>query len=744
MANLLAHIKSSDPAQRRSAGRIFKFLALLVAFTIIARGASGTTLARVVIAAPDRSEIIDSISGTATVSSTDTHEIVVPELLTIAEMLVGIGQYVQAGDAIAIFEMEDLEQRRIREGASLSRLNLDLEQLIREENIDASSLETAERNLNRAREDYNATVQQGQADIENARAELEFLMDAAYAEGYILPAAVRSHRRALEDYFATLAQGDANIAAAEENLRMVNVSDTALQAALRSHERALEDYETAVAQNEAAIAAAEENLAELRAGRPTDHNRTALETAERAYRRAKDDYASLRGQAGSAIDAAIQSLNNALATYQSIASLPDPNPQALESARAAVEQAISLLTAAQNNAQNEAPALLQAARRVEDEASRLAQAQRDFTDAIQNALEQAENALEAAKTQAAISYQTASRRLEDEVIRLAQAEADFENSKETEVERLENALQAAKDQAERSLQVAARTLEDASNSVSGEADRAQTALQNAITRAAEDRQTAARQVENNLAALTTAQENHRRSVQQTADVTVQNIISASTLELDIASRQYTVDMLDTLIANGGILYSGYGGSVSMAMPAGYVTNSAPVIALRDTNGGFEAQLLISLSEAERLAIGSDAEVTMPGGSMFFTPTATAVISSISLPDEDDNVTVTLRLPYGSWSVGQRIDAQVILSRANYDLSVPVSAVHSDNAGYFLLVMEHRSTIMGLQNVVVRVNVTIVAADDAMVSVRGGVSRNSYVIVGSNRPVSVGDRVRVSE
>jgi hypothetical protein len=273
-------------------------------------------------------------------------------------------------------------------------------------------------------------------------------------------------------------------------------------------------------------------------------------------------------------------------------------------------------------------------------------------------------------------------------------------------------------------------------------ERAQAAVQTAINRAQDNRQQAARRVEDAAAQLDTAGQTHGRNAQQAADTTAQNTINAATLQLDIAAQQETIDTLDALLATGGVLYANESGAVSFAMESGGTAGSGALVTLRDTAGGFEATLQIAREDAERLTVGSESEVTTGGGNMFFTPTVTGVVSGISAPDENDRVTVTIDLPESNWQVGQRVDTQVIFSRANYDFSVPVSAVHSDNAGYFLLVMEQRNTVLGLQNVVERVNVTIVAADNDMASVQGGIGRDSRVITGSNKAVSVGDRIRV--
>ena len=744
MKNFIARIKASDPTQRRSAGNIFKFLAVLLAFTLIARGTSGATLARVVLATPERSEIIDAISGTATVYSADTIEITAPQGLTIAEMLVNIGQNIERGNAIAIFQMDELEEQRVREEASLSRMHLDLERLERGESIDASALESAQRSVRRAQEDYTATVRQGEADVAEAVEALDALIASTYgADAYMLPSAIRTHQRALEDYYSTLAQGQTDIAAAEEALREINVDDTALQNAMRSHQRALDDYYSTMAQGQADITEAQEALDELRTRSASTADRTALENAQRGHQRARDDYNTTRRQGEDNIHAAQLALMSAIDAYHDaiFASAIDPNPAAINAARAEVERAQNAITTAENTAEAN---LLTARRRLEDAEASLAQAQRNFNDTTQGDLERAETALETAQTRAADNLLAAERRLEDTEASLEQAQRNFDNSVASATEQAENALETAQTRAADNLLAAARRLEDAAGNVNSEVERAQAAVQTAMNRADDNRQTAARRTEDAIATRDTAQQNHERSTQQAADTSAQNVINATTLQLDITAQQHTVDILDTLISNIGILYAEYAGTVSFAMPAGDTTSTSPFISLRDTaEGGFEAQMQITRTEAERLTVGSESEVTTGGGNMFFTPTVTGVVSGISQPDDNDRVTITIALPDSNWNVGQRVDAQIILSRANYDFSVPISAVHSDNAGYFLHIMEQRNTVMGLQNVVVRVNVTIFASDNQMVSVMGPVSRSCQVIISSNRAISVGDRIRVA-
>ena len=669
---------SNDPAQRRSLGNILKFMALLLVFTLVARGTSGATLARVELEEPTRSEIVDAVVGNAVVSTAATMDITAPSGLEVEEMFINPGQEVDAGDAIAAFVLSDIEYRFGRESTTLERMRFDLSQLERNESVDSSSLDTARRNHTRAVEDYEATVLQNEADIMAAFDALEELLND--------PATV--------------------------------ADDTALQTAIRNYLRAFEDFNALVAQNEADIAAAHEALEEALERLPEDVDRTSVDNARRQYTRARDDYNATitRGQENirNARDALLWAIEHA---HRFMFIYP-PDPVGEMSAWAAVQSAQAAVDSAESAAES---SRLTAARMLEDAQANYAAARRNFSDAgqgeierIETAVENAQTALEAAQTRAANSLAIETRRLEDAEINLEQAQRSFSTS-------LENLADAAVT----------------------EIERAQNAIQTAIALAEDRRLSAARRVEDNLASLITAQQTHQRTLLQNSTTAMQNSITASTLRMDLAAQEAVVKSLNELILAEGILFADYGGIVSHAVQQGVVTGTSPVVVMRDTLRGFEAQMTISVSEAERLSIGSQAEVTTGGGTMFFTPTTIGIVSAISEPDENDRVTITIVLPGNNWSVGQRIDAEIVIHRANFDMSVPVSALRSDNFGYFVYVVAQRNTILGLQNIVERINVEVVASDGEMVAIRGPVARDSQVIVGSNKAVSVGDRVRVA-
>jgi hypothetical protein len=645
-------------------------------------------------------------------------------------MLVGVGQEVIAGDAIAIFPMDELEEMYIRELASLDRMRLDLENLTRQDSIDTTAITNAQRSLDRAREDYDSVVRLGEENIADARERLDLLLYDDFES-----AAVRNLRRALDDYEAASARGRENIETAQQELFEIlrspdEAADTALQNAIRNHQRASDDFNAAVEKGESDIADAEENLREIRSRRTADIDRTALDDAKLREQRARENHDAEEQRNYANLNSAQTALHNANRVLDR--ALEEGDALEISEARRNADTAQNAFNTAQRAIDEfRISAVFRA---LEDAVSNLESAQKKFDESPEKEIEDAENALENIHERVENSLRTAGRTLED-------AEINLNNARRNLIEQAERALENAQNAAADNLLSAERRLEDATHSAGDEVENARTSLQNAITQAGNSRQSAARQVEDAINSFNNAQQNHRNNLRQHENTSAQNDIAIRTLQLDIRTKQELIDSLEEIIGNDGVLYANASGVVLAAQPTGS-TVVAAAITLRDVDGGFEARMTIPRNQAENLSVGSNAEVTTGGGSMFRNPTVTGVISSISQPDENDNVQITISLPAGNWNTGQRVDAQVVLSSENYDLSLPIAAIRSDNEGYFVYVIAHRSTVLGLQNEVVRVDVNITARDNDMASVSGAIARNSEVIVSSNRSITVGDRVRV--
>ena len=536
-----------DPAQRRAGGNLLKFIAGLLALTLIARGTSGATLAKVELSGPSRNEIVEAVTGSATVSARDAVEVKAPEGLTILEILVGVGQTAQYGDAVALFDMVEIETKLIRENAALDRLLIDLERLEREADTDSASLESSSRNLARARDDYNTTRAQGESDIA-----------AAY--------------EALEEELEKLAE---------------DPDAAALDTAWRNLSRAQEDFDSTKIQGDADVLAARNALEAARNSRPDSLDTSAIDSASRSLSRAEQDYYIAVTQ-GRQDEAAAEAALQAAQAHGDQAEI-DRAREALNSARARANDSI-----------------LTAWRRLEDAQASLDRAQQDYyrnsqqaSDSRQTDIDRARDALDTAHRRAEENLLSAARRLEDAEIALDRAQQAYSDS---------------------SLQ--------ASDNRQASIDRARDALETARRRAEENLTTAARRVEDAEASLRSAEQNYQNSERQSAETVAINDISAISLRLDIDDQQAIVDALNMLAADNGVLRTDVAGVVSAVKNAGSVTGRDALIAFIDGTQGYEAVMRLDKADAEKLAVGDECQVTTGGGSMYYNPTVTGIISAI--------------------------------------------------------------------------------------------------------------------
>ena len=565
---------SMETEQQYAIRNIIRFMIIIFVITIIARGTSAVTLARVEIQNPTRAEIVEAIIGTAEVVAKDTIDVMVPEGLMISEMLVNEGQSVSIGDKLAVFSAAQLEEVFIRETAKLDRLILDLEILERSETPDEFALRSAEISLRRAQEDYNIARTRNDAEVATARREYNT------AKGKL---------SALQD-------------------------SSAVDNAARELTRAQEDYDIIKAENEASILSAQ------------------------------------------------QEIDTRKAEYDSI---DDADIAAKEQARIN--------------------------------------------------LQAAQNALDAAIQNSNARQQTALQRVEAAQSALNTAQQDFiRNSGQINPELL------------------------------AEIERARVAYENAVERSFDAMLAAGRRLEDARLILAQARDNYLNNEQRVLDNEILNSINAATLQLDINSAEENVSKLRDILDNNGVLYSKLSGIVASTGSAGFITDSTPLITFLDGEKGFEAVLTIERADAENIRIGDECNVLTQGRSLFFTPTVIGVITGISNPDENGNVKITISLPDGNWRQGQRVEVQAVTSRQTYHMCIPLSALRSDNSGYFVLVVEQSVSVLGVVNTVSRIPVTVDAFDSQMAAVSGPLDHSSGVIVSSNKIIQTGDRVRIIE
>ena len=354
-------------------------------------------------------------------------------------------------------------------------------------------------------------------------------------------------------------------------------------------------------------------------------------------------------------------------------------------------------------------------------------------------------ALQQAQTQAA--QQAAGDSADSFSAELAQQQLEraYEDTHKTYADGEESVARAAQKRDD-----AAAALEKARNADYPDDDQKQAAVDAAAAaqEAAEDALYSAQKAAEaaNDAALSVAQsaEDSRNSalhaLEKEQEATAkQNALSraaAAVTAADAATLQAELDALLAVQSAGGVLTAPTGGTlVELYLTPGQT--SPAVGGLIAENAQFNVEIPLTEEQAKLVAVGTTLHVSQSRAS------GDAAVQSLSAPDDDGNVTARATLPDGAWSAGAA-SVSATAQGQKQPCVLPAAALHQDSSGYYLLAVEEQSTILGVQNVVVALPVTLVESGDTTVAVSGTADASTRVIVSSTRAVQAGDKVKIND
>lgn len=104
---------------------------------------------------------------------------------------------------------------------------------------------------------------------------------------------------------------------------------------------------------------------------------------------------------------------------------------------------------------------------------------------------------------------------------------------------------------------------------------------------------------------------------------------------------------------------------------------------------------------------------------------------------------TAELLEGDYRIGSTAEYAVNKnSQLKYPCIIPVEAVREDGNGKYCLVAEKRTTILGEEEIAVRVNIELIEKDAAQAAVGNVFGGEERIITASNKAIKEGDRVRI--
>lgn len=222
------------------------------------------------------------------------------------------------------------------------------------------------------------------------------------------------------------------------------------------------------------------------------------------------------------------------------------------------------------------------------------------------------------------------------------------------------------------------------------------------------------------------------------DTTAANRAGAGITAVQIADQKDKIAALQALAANGGVYAAPYAGTVTRldAVPGAQSTAVGGLLA--DAGVGSLLAITLDKDAAALAVVGTGVQVSQGSGGK-----VNAAITALATPDEEDgSVKATVRLPEGNWKAGAAM-AELTLNAGQFDTCLPAASVNTDGEGAFVYKIEARDTVLGLQNVLVRIPVTTAATGDGVVAVTGALAQDDAVVTSADKPLAAGDRVRVA-
>lgn len=250
--------------------------------------------------------------------------------------------------------------------------------------------------------------------------------------------------------------------------------------------------------------------------------------------------------------------------------------------------------------------------------------------------------------------------------------------------------------------------------------------------AADDAHWAAQQAEyDRNSALASYQEMQRQN-NLSAQV---NQASAEDVALDIKDTQAEIEQLEQLVNQQGVISSPFSGVISNVEAEVGTESTQTFCTIYDTSKGYLFACELPAAQASDCQTGLSAVIKQRD------QTETAAITAISENAENDTVDITIQLTATDWKVGPA-DAEIVLSEQDYDLCLPNTAIHQDNQGDFVFAVEEKNTVLGTQNVLVRIPVTVLEVGQSQTSIEGAISPEDSIVVQSTRSLEAGSKVRV--
>lgn len=209
----------------------------------------------------------------------------------------------------------------------------------------------------------------------------------------------------------------------------------------------------------------------------------------------------------------------------------------------------------------------------------------------------------------------------------------------------------------------------------------------------------------------------------------------------VEEAQAKVDKLASEAMGGEIVAPISGMITSVNVRSGVETPSDGIVFTMQPEGkGYTMSFSVTNQQATRLSVGDQADLVNAWRYDDIQVTLASIKPDPNNPGQSK--LLTFDVTGDSVIAGQSLNVSVGQKSADYDYTVPNSAIREDSNGKFVLVITSKSSPIGTRYFASRVDVEVLASDDTKSAISGAVEY-SYVITTSTKPVEAGKQVRLA-
>lgn len=244
-----------------------------------------------------------------------------------------------------------------------------------------------------------------------------------------------------------------------------------------------------------------------------------------------------------------------------------------------------------------------------------------------------------------------------------------------------------------------------------------------------------------VAALESTKTTYGRAV-SSANLPASTGYSAQIGQITYDQMKMELEKLEALQEAEGKILSPTDGIVTKCnVQTGEKTTDTTAILLADLGQGCKFSGLATEEDSQYIGVGDKVLLQTSNGKAY----KDLPVTTFSTTEEPGGgYRLTVQIPSGNLALGANVNLSFTKKSQPYSCCVPLSALRLDNRNQtYVLVVQQVISVMGTELQAKKVNVTVLEQNETMVALaEGTLGSKDKVIVGSDKTIDIGSRVRV--